>query len=111
MQFGKLFNYVTVRAGLIEGTGGFALDLFVPFRERHGVLSTFKMYDFRGKNRLNDERPHLKWINRIFLYNSIYLAFGFDDFVSKNDRSIFLGAGFRFGDDDLKYFLPNFVGT
>lgn len=111
LQFGKLFNHIAVRAGLIEGTGGFAVDLFMPFKGRHGIISTFKMYDFRGKNRINDERPHLKWINRIFLYNSIYLAFGFDDFVSRCDRTIFMGAGFRFGDDDLKYFLPNFVGT
>ncbi len=80
-------------------------------KEQHGLILPFKMYDFKGQNRINDEQPHLKWINRIFLFNSIYLAFGFDDFVSKDNKSIFLGAGFRFGDDDLKYFLPNFIGT
>ncbi len=111
LQFGKLFKNVAVRAGLIEGTGGFAVDLFLPFGKRHGVISTFKMYDFRGQNRIDDERPHLKWINRIFLFDHIYLAAGFDDFVSRCDKSFFLGAGFRFGDADIRYFVPNFVGT
>jgi len=111
LQFGKLFKNVAVRAGLIEGTGGFAVDLFLPFGQRHGVISTFKMYDFRGQNRIDDERPHLKWINRIFLFDHIYLAAGFDDFVSRCDKSFFLGAGFRFGDADIRYFVPNFVGT
>ncbi|MEX0848694.1 MAG: MlaD family protein [Candidatus Dependentiae bacterium] len=111
LQFGKVFNYVALRAGLIEGTGGFAADLFVPYSDRIGLISTFKMYDFRGQNRIDDERPHLKWINRIFLFDTVYIAFGFDDFVSKCDKSVFLGAGFRFGDEDIKYLLPNFVGT
>lgn len=110
LQFGKLFKHIALRAGLIEGTGGFAMDVFVPYKERHGLISTFKMYDFRGQNRLYDERPHLKWINRIFLFDTVYIAFGFDDFVSKCNKSVFLGAGFRFGDEDIKYFLPNFVG-
>lgn len=111
LQFGKLYKNIALRAGLFEGTGGFSLDVFVPYKHRHGLISTFQMYDFRGQNRLCDERPHLKWINRIFIFDTVYIAFGLDDFVSKHDKSVFLGAGFRFGDGDLKYFLPNFVGV
>lgn len=106
LQFGKVFNRIMVRAGLIEGTAGFAVDVFLPYKERNGLISTFKMYDFRGQNRLFDERPHLKWINRIFIFNTIYIAFGFDDFVSKCNKSIFLGVGFRFGDEYMNCFFP-----
>ncbi len=111
LQFGKIYRNIALRAGLIEGTGGLAVDVFLPFNENHGLISTFKIYDFRGQNRIDDERPHLKWINRLFLFRHVYLAVGFDDFVSKCNASAFLGAGFRFGEDDLKWFWPNFVGT
>lgn len=110
LQFGKMYKNVALRAGLIEGTAGFALDIFVRYNERNGLMSTFKLYDFRGQNRLYDERPHAKWINRIFLFDTVYVAFGLDDFVSKCNKTVFLGVGFRFGDGDAKYFLPNYVG-
>jgi phospholipid/cholesterol/gamma-HCH transport system substrate-binding protein len=106
LQFGKMYKNVALRAGLIEGTAGFAVDLFLRYDARNSVMSTLKMYDFRGQNRLYDERPHLKWINRIFLFDTVYVAFGLDDFVSKCNRTAFLGAGFRFGDSCLENFLP-----
>jgi hypothetical protein len=44
------------------------------------------------------------------LFDTVYIAFGLDDFVSKCNKAVFLGAGFRFGDADIKYFLPNYAG-
>ena len=111
LQIGKFYKNVALRAGLIEGTGGVAVDLFIPYKDHYGIMSTFKIYDFHGQNRIDDERPHLKWINKLFLFNHVYVAIGFDDFVSRCNRSFFLGAGFRFGDEELKWFLPNYVGT
>lgn len=111
LQFGKLYKNLALRIGLIEGTAGVAADLFIPYKNHYGIISTFKIYDLHGQNRIDDERPHLKWINRMFIFNHVYVAFGFDDFVSRCNRSFFLGAGFRFADDDLKWFAPNYVGT
>ena len=61
----------------------------------------------RGFNRRNDKRPHLKWFNRMFVFDNIYIVFGADDFVSKRNATAFMGAGVRFGDEDVKYLLGN----
>ncbi len=111
LQFGKWYKNVSLRAGLIEGTGGVAADLFVFRKGHYSFMSTFKIYDFWGQNRIDDNRPHLKWINRLFLFNHVYLALGVDDFASRCNKSFFVGAGFRFGEEDTKWFLPNYVGT
>lgn len=112
LQFGKVFtDHVALRIGLIEGTAGVAADINCPMGDKHRMIATFKIYDFRGRIRLDDPRPHLKLIARLFLFEHVYLAFGIDDFVSKCNASFFLGAGFRFGDTDMRYFLPNYVGT
>lgn len=111
LQFGKWYRNFSLRAGLIEGTGGVAADLFVFSKGHYSFMSTFKIYDFWGQNRIDDNRPHLKWINRLFLFNHVYLALGVDDFVSRCNKSFFIGAGFRFGEEDTKWFLPNYIGT
>jgi hypothetical protein len=111
LQFGKWYRNFSLRAGLIEGTGGVAADLFVFHKGHYSFMSTFKIYDFWGQNRIDDNRPHLKWINRLFLFNHVYLALGVDDFASRCNKSFFIGAGFRFGEEDTKWFLPNYVGT
>ena len=68
-------------------------------------ITTFEAFDLRGVNRINDTRPHLKWLNRAFFMKNIYTTFGIDDIVSKTQFNPFIGGGFRFGDDDLKYFI------
>jgi hypothetical protein len=57
---------------------------------------------------MNDRRPHLKWMNRIFFLNNLYFVFGADDFVSSTNANAFWGLGIRFGDDDMKYILSKF---
>lgn len=111
LQIGKFYKNISLRAGLIEGTAGVGADLFIPFNGHYGIISTFELYDLRGQNRIDDTRPHLKWFNRLFLFDHVYLAIGVDDFASKCNKSFFLGAGFRFGEADFKWFLPNYVGT
>lgn len=111
LQIGKFYKNVSLRAGLIEGTAGVGADLFIPFNGHYGIISTFELYDLRGQHRIDDTRPHVRWFNRLFLFDHVYLAIGFDDCASKCNKSFFLGAGFRFGENDLKWFLPNYVGT
>ena len=112
VQFGKIFGNIALRFGLFDGYfAGVAADLEVPFdTDKFRWLMTFEAYDLRGWNRERDRRPHLKWLNRIYFMRNIYAAFGADDFVSQRNANIFFGAGIRFGDDDIKYFLPSFTG-
>jgi len=106
VQFGKIFGDIALRFGLFDGTGGIGVDFDIPFpTDKFRWVTSFEAFDYYGWNRIDDRRPHLKWINRMFIFNNIYLTFGADDFVSKRNANAFFGAGVRFGDDDVKYLL------
>ena len=96
----------------LDVTGRIARTLFdvdIPLgSERFRWVTTFEIYDVAGWNRKGDRRPHLKWLNRMFIFRSVYLTFGADDFASKNNANAFFGAGLRWGDDDIKFLMSSF---
>lgn len=98
-QFGFRFDRFHLRAGLIESTGGGAVD-FDLFNER--LRLTLEAFDF---SREDDLEPHLRLLSRFNLNEHLYLLGGYDDFLADDRDSIFLGAGVRWKDDDLKYLL------
>ena len=110
-QFGKRFNRIALRVGMLEGAIGGAIDYYVPLKTDlfHWVTSV-EAFDLRGIKRLDDDRPHVKWINKIFFMKNMYTCFGVDDIVSRGSASPFFGAGLRFNDADLKYFMSMFAG-
>lgn len=111
IQFGKAFDRVALRLGLIEGTAGFGVDFDIPLEsENVRWITSFEGYEMTGWNRIDDRRPHLKWINRMYFMRNIYITFGADDFVSKRNANAFVGAGFRFNDDSIKYLMSGFGG-
>lgn len=104
-QFGNYwYPYGALRAGIFEGTAGIAADVWLSY-SRFKWLSTFEAFDFRGYNRFNDDRrAHLKWLNRLFFNENIYLVFGADDFISRCNKSGFIGFGAYFS-------MPNLFGS
>lgn len=107
IQVGKIYKNLALRVGLFEGAFGVGADYHIPFNsERFTWITTLEGFDFRGMQRLNraEAKPHLKWMNKMYVFNTFYMTFGVDDFVSDN-RSTFWGFGLRFGDDDIKYLL------
>lgn len=105
-QFGKTFEPFTLRCGLFDSTVGVGVDLQVPLdMPRVAWTTTFEAFDFMGRNRIDDKRIHLKWLNSINFANSLYMVFGADDIISKTNRNAFFGVGFSFADDDLKYYI------
>ncbi len=112
-QFGKIFKDIALRIGLFEGTAGVGMDVDVPFHtDKFRWVTTLEMYDFNGRNRrILDRRPHFKWLNKMYLFRNLYTTFGADDFASQKNASVFFGAGLRFGDDDVKYFLSSLSGV
>ena len=74
LQFGKIFSDVAFRIGLFEGFSGLAVDYEVPLAiDNFRWVTTLEGYDFRGRNHyFNDARPHLKWLNRMFIGRNIY---------------------------------------
>lgn len=118
VQFGKIFGDIALRLGMIDGFAGMGADYEFPFKnENFRWVTTFEGFDFRGFNRRGpdkfhqDKRPHLKWLNRMFLMRNVYFTFGADDFVSKQNANAFIGIGMRFGDDDVKYVLGSISGA
>lgn len=108
LQFGKIYKNVALRFGLFEGSAGLGVDCEIPFdSEKFRWVTSFELFDMRGWNRKNDKRPHMKWLNRMFIMRNIYFTFGADDFVSKHNASAFMGAGVRFGDDNVKYLFSS----
>lgn len=107
IQFGKIFkDTVALRFGLMEGYGGVGIDIDIPFgTDKFRWVTSFEAFDLTGQNKVNDRRPHLKWLNRMYMMRNIYLTFGADDFVSKRNSNVFVGGGIRFGDDDVKFLL------
>lgn len=119
VQVGKIFKDIALRVGLFEGTAGAAVDVDVPFKsDKFRWVTSLELYDMNGRNRYygatqfdEDRRPHVKWLNRMFIMRNIYATFGADDFASKRCATVFFGAGLRFGDDDIKYFMSNISGV
>lgn len=108
VQFGKIFNNIALRFGLFEGSAGLGVDFDIPFdSDKFRWVTSLEVFDLSGQNRKDDRRPHIKWINKMYLLRNIYFSFGADDFISKKNASAFFGAGIRFGDDDIKYLLSS----
>jgi phospholipid/cholesterol/gamma-HCH transport system substrate-binding protein len=89
-----------VRAGLIEGRGGAALD-YSTLKDR--LRFTGEIFDFNRPN----FSAHATFTGRYYFSPSVYLQGGWDDILnrSRSADSLFLGAGLRWNDDDLKYLL------
>ncbi len=105
LQFGKVFGNIAFRAGLFDSSGGVGVDVDLPFgTESFRWVTTLELFDLNGRNRRADDRPHLKWLNRLFFTRNIYCTFGADDFVSRCNKNAFFGIGLRFADDDVKYY-------
>ena len=105
-QFGKRFNRVALRIGLFESTFGMACDYYIPLNtDKFHWVTSLEAFDFKGSNRIDSTRPHVKWLNKLYFMKNLYTSFGIDDIYSKKDASPFFGGGIRFGDEDIKYLL------
>lgn len=112
LQFGKIINNMAFRLGLFEGSAGIGFDLDLPFgTENFRWVTTLEAFDLNGWNRVDDRRPHVKWMNSMYFLRNVYFTFGADDFASKQNASAFIGGGIRFGDDDIKYLLSGLSGA
>jgi phospholipid/cholesterol/gamma-HCH transport system substrate-binding protein len=89
-------------AGIIENTGGAEIEY--PFFDRRALLS-FEAFDF---SREDKKRPHLRLTGRYQFHPNLYLVGGYDDPLETH--SLFLGAGIRWNDDNLKYLLGAAAG-
>lgn len=105
-QIGKTFNNCTIRVGMFQNTFGGAVDFHLPLTIKNFTWDTsIEAFDFTGYNRINDDRPYVRWRNRVSFMNNLYTTFGIEDVFSRQRAAPFYGFGFTFHDDDIKYFL------
>lgn len=94
--FAKNFYDFTVKAGLMENSGGVGFEYnFIPKKFKF----MFDAFDFAA------DQPHLRAGLRYTLLHGIYIIGGADDFVNKDEASGYLGAGIDLSNDDLKLLL------
>ena len=98
-QVGFVNGATSFRAGLFESTGGAAIDYSVFDRK---LRLTLEAFDFGREDDLN---PRLRLSTRWSFHKHAYLVGGVDDLIESRRQSIFLGAGFHWTDDELKYLL------
>jgi len=118
-QLAKRYDWVTLRVGVIESSGGMGADIHL--FDDHLQLST-SIYQFTRPPFNNLPRAKI-WANYYFL-NHLYVTAGTDDFLNSwkagrypggpkfavgND--VFFGAGLFFNDDDVKTLLLGGAGS
>ena len=98
-QLGYRLGDFTLRAGLIDSSGGARVD-YDAFERR--LQLSVEAFEF---SRADDLDPHLRFTTRYLLSPNVYLLGGWDDPLVDETESFFFGAGIRWKDDDLKYLL------
>ena len=98
VQFAKLSGDFIVKAGIFESTGGLGLDYVGLMDKKIRLVS--ELYNF-GPAR----SPQLNLGSEFHLYRPFYIWGGGDDLLSKRTRNVFIGAGVRFSDSDIKTLL------
>jgi len=96
----KRFSGVTLRGGIMESAGGFGLEYDV-VKDRFSVGAD--IFDFNRP----DNRAHLKLYGNYDIVKNLFITGGADDFLNRDSqyRTLFLGFGIKFPDDDLKTVL------
>lgn len=98
LQLGYRLKNTVARAGLFESRGGLAVDQF--FNNDKARLSA-EVWDF-GRF---EAQPHGKLYGQWQATPFIFVNGGVDDVFNSDVRSLFLGAGIRWKDEDIKSFL------
>lgn len=108
-QVYKRYGPVAGRIGLKESTGGVGADLWLLRGDKLKI--SFDAYQFSREKKgqygsTEDENPRLKITGRYDPVKHVYVVGGVDDLISNYERrAYFVGAGFEFNDDDLKFLM------
>jgi phospholipid/cholesterol/gamma-HCH transport system substrate-binding protein len=96
----RRFSGLTVKGGVIESTGGLGMD-YELLKDRLTVGAD--AWDFSRK----DLPPHLKLYGNYDIFKNLFVTGGVDDVLAseRNLRTLFLGFGIKFADEDLKTVL------
>ena len=107
LQFGRRWNWLGLRFGLFESTGGVGADFYLGERFR----LTTEVYEFADKDSPVRDFARIKAYASALFFNHVYLFAGIDDVTRKKNpdnlaedagSTFMVGAGLSFNDADLK---------
>ncbi|RUM70366.1 MAG: hypothetical protein DSZ07_02635 [Sulfurovum sp.] len=101
-QYGKRYDDLLFRVGLIEGQGGFGVDYFA--LNDTLKLST-NLYDFNGVSDIRGDNVNLTTTVRYQFFKHINAYLSGNNLLNKSANSISIGLGVDFVDNDLKNLL------
>lgn len=99
-QFARRYYDLVIRAGVFESKAGFGLDYYLLADNLKLSVEAFDLIN-------SDKNAHLKFTASYEFLKLFYLDLGYDDFINRDTRSLFVGFGLRFSDEDLKYVLTS----
>lgn len=97
-QYGKRWNWLALRYGIMESSGGLGMDLH--FFDQ-ALQMKFDVFDFS-----RSEWPRLRMLAAWEFVKHLYIAGGVDDGINEAHRDFFVGFGIKFTDHDIKTILP-----
>ena len=103
-QYGKRFDDLLFRVGLIEGQGGFGIDYFA-LNDTLKVSSN--LYDFNAVNDIRGNNVNLTTTVRYQFFKHINAYISANNILNSRANSLSAGIGVSFVDNDLK----NLLGT
>ena len=106
LQFCKRWQDLVLRLGIKESAGGVGLDYYF-LRDRAMLTADFYDMEF-GSWPVLDNTPNVSFAARVSPYPQVYIEAGLDNALLglRHDYITgFIGGGFTFTDDDLKWVL------
>jgi len=103
-QYGKRYNDLLFRVGLIEGQGGFGVDYFAL---NDTLKISANLYDFNAVNDVRGDNMNLTTTVRYQFFKHINAYISANNMLNSDANSMSAGLGVSFVDDDLK----NLLGT
>jgi phospholipid/cholesterol/gamma-HCH transport system substrate-binding protein len=110
LQYAKIFrdywfhpgSAFVFRFGIKESTGGVGLDYI--YNER--LMFTADVWDFGRQDRPNEDlKPNTEVGLKYMVYGPFFVKAGGYDLLNPQYRTVFVGGGLSFTDNDLKYLL------
>ncbi|HEY3359544.1 MAG TPA: hypothetical protein VGQ83_40215 [Polyangia bacterium] len=103
-QFGKRLDWLGLRFGIIESTGGVGSDVYL---NKDRFIISANLFDFKS-----NVLPRFKVAAAWEFFRYLYVVGGVDDMLNEDSRKgtgggrdYFVGAQLRFNDEDLKSLL------
>lgn len=101
-QYGKRFNSLLFRGGLIESSGGLGVDYIT---NHDNLMFSIQAFDFNAVNDVRGSNAHMELSMRYRFLKHVEVYAGWDNFLNDETQNVYLGVGIKFIDNNLKYLL------